>query len=144
MDNENKDKRVAKFIFVEQLSQGKFSNDLHFGYVEFHRELVPHYRDRYHQSEPKVLGGGRFIVDRDKKQVILYGSSDDYGKCDRKQLKKYLAEHSADHLFDLERIEWMRHYREFERGDERRDSDNSYWDFSDFEFVIADSEFLTL
>lgn len=144
MDTE-KDKRVAKFIFTEQLNHAKFENDIHFGYVEFHRELVPHNRDRFRQtSEPKVLGGGRFIVDREKKQIILYGSSDDYGKCNKKQLEKYLEKNGANSLFDLERIEWMRHYREFERDDERRDSDNDYWNFSDFNFVVQDSEFLTI
>ena len=90
------------------------------------------------------MGGGCFIVDREKKQIILYGSSDDYGKCNKKQLEKYLEKNGADYLFDLERIEWMRHYREFERDDERRDSDNDYWNFSDFSFVVQDSEFLTI
>lgn len=45
------------------------------GFVEFHRELASTEELAYGM----VKGGGMFKVDHDKKQILFYGKSDDFG-----------------------------------------------------------------
>lgn len=46
--------------------------------VEYHRELV--------QGGYECLGGGRFYVNQEDKEIILYDKSDDYGEASKQDI----------------------------------------------------------
>jgi len=50
-----------------------FTPDFRFGKVERHKDLVND------EEERNVLGGGMFSVDLPNKEIIMFGSSADYG-----------------------------------------------------------------
>lgn len=50
--------------------------------IEFHKELASN------QPGYQVLGGGWFHMDTDKKQIVLYGTSEDYGTPDSADVYK--------------------------------------------------------
>ena len=61
-----------KFIIVSQ--PGKVKGLLRMGMVSNHRDLVEGYE--------KVHGGGWWMRDDEKKEIVLYGSSGDFGSPD--------------------------------------------------------------
>ena len=70
--------RYFKYIVYKEDNQIK----VHFGYVEFHKDLLPSKPLNYqgYWKEPDCLGGGMFILSFDSKTIILYGDSTDFGK----------------------------------------------------------------
>lgn len=65
------------------------SNDINFkcGYVELHCHLAT--PQEYASSRDLILGGGMFEIDKDAKEIKLYGKSTDFGSVDN--LEEILA-----------------------------------------------------
>ena len=77
--------RQLKYIIYQEKGKTYFAG----GYVEFHRQLAPSKsKTSFVNYDVNILGGGKFDVDDDNKQIIFYGSSDDFGSVDKKLLKK--------------------------------------------------------
>lgn len=76
-------KRQRKFIIVKDWS-GENIN-IRIGNVFFHRDLL-------YKSDEKdnidCYGGGKWDLDYDNKTIILYGSSDDFGSPNKKDIEK--------------------------------------------------------
>jgi len=72
------------------------------GYVEFHRQLKPSSSNVFTSANSyNVLGGGKFRINDDNKQIIFYGSSDDFGSVDKKLLKKVLEDNRTSICDDI-------------------------------------------
>jgi len=134
--------KYLKYIIYQQKNETYFSG----GYVEFHRDLAPEKpRTSFVNHDVIVLGGGKFKVDDKNKQIIFYGSSDDFGSVDKKLLKKILEDYrpyvcddiwyAIEHEFKCTHDMDAYHMNEF--GDITSD-DWKYGneDFMDYEFVI--------
>lgn len=135
-------KRYLKYIIYQQKNETYFSG----GYVEFHRDLAPEKpRTSLVNHDVIVLGGGKFRVDDNNKQIIFYGSSDDFGSVDKKQLKKILEDcrpHVCDDIWYALEHEFMcTHDRDAYHMNEFGDITSDDWkyaneDFMDYKFVI--------
>lgn len=72
------------------------------GYVEFHRQLKPSSHNIFGSVDSyNVLGGGKFRIDEDNKQIVFYGSSDDFGSVDKKLLKRILDDNCISICDDI-------------------------------------------
>ena len=89
--------KQLKFIVVENWKENKL--EIVFGYVEFHRHL------RKTSMFEKILGGGKFCFDKEKKEVVLFGRSDDFGKVPDTELKKAIS--LFDDWYMLNIIMWQ-------------------------------------
>jgi hypothetical protein len=57
-----------------------YDDEIIIGRVGLHKELLPK------DSDPeKIFGGGLFTIDREKKNVHLYGKSEDFGHFDKEK-----------------------------------------------------------
>ena len=65
------------------------SNDINFkcGFVEFHSHLATPQENA--SAKSLILGGGMFEIDKDAKEIKLYGKSTDFGSVDN--LEEILA-----------------------------------------------------
>ena len=134
--------RQFKYIIYQQKNETYFSG----GYVEFHRQLAPEKpRTSFVNHDVIVLGGGKFRVDDDNEQIIFYGSSDDFGSVDKKQLKKILEDcrpHVCDDIWYALEHEFMcTHDRNAYHMNEFGDITSDDWkyaneNFMDYKFVI--------
>ena len=134
--------RYLKYIIYQQNRETYFSG----GYTEFHRDLAPEKpRTSFVNHDVVVLGGGKFRVDNKNKQIVFYGSSDDFGSVDKKQLKKILEDHRPhvcdDIWYALEHEFRCTHDRDAYHMNEFGDITSDDWkyaneDFMDYEFVI--------
>ena len=120
--------RYFKYIVYKENNELK----IHFGYVEFHKDLLPHkplnYQGYWRESE--CLGGGMFSLDFDNKIVTLYGDSSDFGKVDSKILYEVLNSEKYKIYNDL----WYAcHFAR--RDDEKYDIDDDY-EFDDWKIKI--------
>ena len=74
--------RQRKFIIVKNWS-GK-NIEIRIGYPFFHRDLL-------NKSDEKnnidCYGGGKWDIDFENKTITLYGSSDDFGKPNKKDIE---------------------------------------------------------
>ena len=134
--------RQLKYIIYQQKNETYFSG----GYVEFHRQLAPEKpRTSFVNHDVIVLGGGKFDVDDDNKQIIFYGSSDDFGSVDKKLLKKiledcrphvcddiwYALEHEFRCIHDRDDYD-MNEFGEISSPDWKYENEN----FMDYKFII--------
>lgn len=134
--------RQLKYIIYQEKGETYFAG----GYVEFHRYLAPEKpRTSFVNHDVVVLGGGKFKVDDKNKQIIFYGSSDDFGSVDKKLLKKILEDcrpHVCDDIwYAIEHEFKCTHDRDAYHMNEFGDITSDDWkyandDFMDYEFVI--------
>jgi hypothetical protein len=134
--------RQLKYIIYQQKNEKYFSG----GYVEFHRQLAPEKsRTSFVNYDVIVLGGGKFDVDDDNKQIIFYGSSDDFGSVDKKLLKKVLEDcrpHVCDDIwYALEHKFRCTHDRDDYHMNEFGEISSPDWkyeneNFMDYKFII--------
>lgn len=89
--------RQLKYIIYRENGKTYFAG----GYVEFHRQLAPKSSRNSYSYDNNVIGGGKFKIDDDNKQIIFYGSSDDFGSVDKKLLKKVLEDYWSDVCDDI-------------------------------------------
>jgi hypothetical protein len=133
--------RHLKYIIYQEKGKTYFSG----GYVEFHRQLAPSSSCNSYLHDNCVIGGGKFKIDDNNKQIIFYGSSDDFGSVDKKLLKKVLEDcrpHVCDDiLYALEhefrcthdRDDYdMNEYGEISSPDWKYENEN----FMDYKFII--------
>lgn len=75
----------------------------HFGYVYFHKQLLPSKPLNYsgYWKEPECLGGGMFMFDFENKAITLYGESSDFGKVDPNILKSIIITNKKEISNDL-------------------------------------------
>ena len=134
--------RYLKYIIYQQNRNTYFSG----GYVEFHRQLAPSKsKTSFVNYDVNILGGGKFAVDDDNKQIIFYGSSDDFGSVDKKLLKKILEDcrpHVCDDIwYALEHEFKCTHDRDSYDMNEFGEVSSPDWkyqneSFMDYKFVI--------
>ena len=60
--------KVNKFVLIDR---GNDTTEIRFGCVEMHSDLV--------SGNEKCTGGGMYAVRKDRKQILLYDKSYDYG-----------------------------------------------------------------
>ena len=129
-------KRQLKYIIYQQ------NRDIYFscGYVEFHRQLVPEKpRTSFVNYNVIVLGGGKFKVDDKNKQIIFYGSSDDFGPLDKKFLKKILEDCRTNVCDDI----WYAIEHEFRCTHDRDDYDmNEFGEISSPDWKYQNENFM--
>lgn len=90
--------RQLKYIIYQEKYKAYFAG----GYVEFHRQLVPSKpKTSFINHDVNILGGGKFKIDDDNKQIIFYGSSDDFGSVDKKLLKNILEDNRISVCDDI-------------------------------------------
>ena len=65
--------RLPKYLIIRK-KDGTYR--FVFGHVELHFELLDDWTDEC----DKVMGGGFWKIDSEKKQIILHGKSTDYGR----------------------------------------------------------------
>lgn len=134
-------KRQLKYIIYQEKGKTYFAG----GYVEFHRQLAPSSSRNSYLSDNHVIGGGKFKIDDDNKQIIFYGASDDFGSIDKKLLKKILEDcrnhvcddiwYALEHQFICthDRNDYdMNEYGEISSPDWKYQNEN----FIDYKFVI--------
>ena len=66
------------------------------GNVALHKKL------KSRQGGTRVLGGGYYEIDNERKTLKLYGGSIDFGKCTLDQVRKAKEEEFRQSLLDLE------------------------------------------
>ncbi len=133
--------RQLKYIIYKEKSKTYFSG----GYVEFHRQLAPSSIRNSYLHNNCVIGGGKFKIDDNNKQIIFYGSSDDFGSVDKKLLKKILEDcrphvcddiwYALEHQFRCthDRNDYdMNEFGEVSSPDWKYQNEN----FMDYKFVI--------
>ena len=127
--------RYLKYIIYQQNRNTYFSG----GYVEFHRQLKPS------SNNYNVLGGGKFMIDDENKQIVFYGTSDDFGSVDKKLLKKVLEDcrpNVCDDIWYAIKHEFMcTHDRDTYHMNQFGEISSPDWkyeneDFMDYKFVI--------
>ena len=133
--------RHLKYIIYQEKGKQYFSG----GYVEFHRQLVPSSSRNSYLYDNCVIGGGKFKIDDANKQIIFYGSSDDFGSVDKKLLKKVLEDcrpHVCDDIwYALEHEFRCTHDRDDYDMNEFGEVSSPDWkyqneNFMDYKFVI--------
>ena len=134
--------RYLKYIIYKQGRDTYFSG----GYVEFHRQLAPiKSRTTFVNNYVEILGGGKFKIDDKNKQIIFYGSSDDFGSVEKKYLKKILEDYRSqvcdDVWYALEHEFRCTHDRDNYHMNEFGEIDSPEWkykdeNFNDYKFVI--------
>lgn len=115
--------RERKFIIVKDWSEKNV--EIRIGYPIFHRDLL-------NKSDIKdriiCCGGGRWNLDYDNKTITLYGSSDDFGKPNKKDIETAIK-NLDDHAYW--QLEWM-----IERIFDKEFPDRDYSDLKDYKFII--------
>lgn len=86
--------RQRKYILIRN-KNGEI--ELRFGYPIYHRDLL----DRK-ENPHDCLGGGKWCIDDADMSIILYGSSDDFGTPQRKDLEKAIKDFD-----EWEHFEWV-------------------------------------
>lgn len=104
-------------------------HELSGGLVEFHADILPKEK-RY--SRNACIGGGFFKVNEDEKEITLYGSSSDFGKCSTKDLQKAIDMHGNDFKSNL----WMIMYLYYRMQGNKVNSDDL--DYMDYKITIED------
>ena len=134
-------KRQLKYIIYQEKCKTYFSG----GYVEFHRQLAPSSSRNSYLHDNCVIGGGKFKIDDNNKQIIFYGSSDDFGSVDKKLLKKILEDcrpHVCDDIwYALEHEFRCTHDRDNYNMNEFGEVSSPDWkyqneNFMDYKFII--------
>lgn len=134
-------KRQLKYIIYQEKGKTYFAG----GYVEFHRQLAPSSNRNSYLYNNNIIGGGKFKIDDDNKQIIFYGSSDDFGSVDKKLLKKVLEDcrpHVCDDIwYALEHEFRCTHNRDDYDMNEFGEVSSPDWkyqneNFMDYKFVI--------
>lgn len=97
--------------------------DLDGGYVMLHSDILPK-EERYKSNACR--GGGFFVINEDAKEIHLYGSSSDFGKCKKEDLMKAIKEHGNDFKSNLWMIMYM-YYRS--QGKKVSSDDLDYMDY---------------
>lgn len=120
--------RYFKYIVYKEDNQIK----VHFGYVEFHKDLLPskplNYRSYW--EEPDCLGGGMFSLNFDSKTITLYGDSVDFGKV-KFDILKNIINTQKDKIFnDL----WYACY--FAKKDDKKYDLGDDYEFDDWKIKI--------
>lgn len=120
--------RYFKYIVYKEDNQNK----VHFGYVEFHKDLLPTKPINYkgYWKDPDCIGGGMFSLGFDNKTIVLYGDSSDYGKVDFKILNKVI-ESEKDKIYND--IWYACHFAK--QDDKKYDLDDDY-EFNDWKIKI--------
>ena len=76
--------RQRKYILIRN-KNGEI--ELRFGYPIYHRDLL-----NRKENPHDCLGGGKWCIDDADMSIILYGSSDDFGTPQRKDLEKAIKD----------------------------------------------------
>ena len=89
--------RYFKYIVYKENGEIK----VHFGYVEFHKDLLPSKPRNYmgYWREPECLGGGMFVLNFEIKTIKLFGDSTDFGKVNLMTLNKVISD-QKDKIFN--------------------------------------------
>lgn len=90
-------KKSLKAVIV-RIKKKKKDLELRLGYVFYHRDLIC--------SGETCLGGSKWNIDEENKEVIFYGSSDDFGQMPSDKWESLVKNFKADQLnsWHLERI----------------------------------------
>ena len=115
--------RERKFIIVKD----KFGKNtkIRIGWPIYHRDLL----DKSDENEGiDCYGGGRWNLDYDNKTITLYGSSDDFGKPNKKDIETAIK-NLDDHAYW--QLEWM-----MERIFDKEFPDRDYSDLKDYKFIV--------
>lgn len=88
---------ARKFIVVKD--SGSLALTLIAGVVEYHKELVGKNR-----TKEDVVGGGRWHWDKEKKTVLFYGKSWDFGSVSQEILQTALQESYFAESFDRDTV----------------------------------------
>ena len=115
--------RQRKFIIVKDWS-GK-DIQIRIGYPIFHKDLLDKSDEK---NNIDCYGGGRWDLDYENKTITLYGSSDDFGKPDKKDIE-IAIKNIDDHKWW--QLEWT-----MERVFENEFPDRDYSDLKDYKFII--------
>ena len=133
--------RQFKYIIYQEKSKTYFAG----GYVEFHRQLAPSSNRNSYLYDNNIIGGGKFKIDDDNKQIIFYGSSDDFGSVDKNFLKRVLEDrrpHVCNDIWYAIKHEFMcTHDRDTYHMNEFGEVSSPDWkyqneNFMDYKFVI--------
>ena len=133
--------RQLKYIIYQESGKQYFAG----GYVEFHRQLAPSSSRNSYLCDNCIIGGGKFKIDDNNKQIIFYGTSDDFGSVDKKLLKKVLEDcrpHVCDDIwYALEHKFRCTHDRDDYHMNEFGEISSPDWkyeneNFMDYKFVI--------
>jgi hypothetical protein len=120
--------RYFKYIVYKENNQIK----VHFGYVSFHKDLLPskplNYRGYW--EFPECLGGGMFILSFDSKTITLYGDSSDFGKV-KSDILNNVINTQKDKIFND--LWYACHFAS--KDDEKYDLDDDY-SFDDWKIKI--------
>jgi len=115
--------RQRKFIIVKDWS-GK-NIEIRIGYPIYHRDLL-------NKSDEKnnidCYGGGYWDLDYENKTITLYGSSDDFGKPNKKDIEAAIK-NLNDHAYW--QLEWT-----MERVFDKEFPDRDYSNIKDYKFII--------
>ena len=115
--------RERKFIIVND-KFGK-NTEIRIGWPIYHRDLL----DKSDEKEGKdCYGGGRWNLDYENKTITLYGSSDDFGKPNKKDIE-IAIKNMDDHKWW--QLEWT-----MERIFDKEFPDRDYSDLKDYKFII--------
>ena len=82
--------RQRKFIITKDWF-GK-NTELRIGYPIYHRDLLSKEDDKNHID---CYGGGRWDIDFEKKEIVLYGRSDDFGAPNKKDIEEAIKNFDA-------------------------------------------------
>ena len=120
--------RYFKYIVYKEDNQIK----VHFGYVEFHKDLLPHKPLNYYGywKKPDCIGGGMFMLDFNNKTITLYGDSTDFGKVNL-QILNNVIKNQKDKIFND--LWYVCHFAK--RDDKMYDLDDDY-SFNDWKIKI--------
>ena len=121
--------RLPKYLIIRK-KDGTYR--FVFGHVELHFELLDDWTDECY----KVMGGGFWKIDPDKKQIILHGKSTDYGRPTLDAFNKAVETFTDDAVYDLEVCWAVSAPRDLEQL--HPDPADEFWRLDDYTFVNKD------
>jgi len=89
--------KFPKFIILKDIQN---QIEIRFGFVEYHHDLIKE-TDKNHAK--KCIGGGLFEIVDGRKEIWLYGESEEYGRVDLNILNKIKL--NDNHIYDLQIID---------------------------------------
>jgi len=121
--------RLPKYIIIRK-KNGAYR--FVFGYVELHFELLDDWTDEC----DKVMGGGFWRIDYEKKQIVLHGKSSDYGRPSQESINKAVETFKEDAIYDLEVFWALGAPRELQK--QHLDPADEFWRLDMFTIVNED------
>ena len=116
--------KYPKFIVLKNL-QGQI--EIRFGFVEYHNDLI---EESDNKLAKKCIGGGLFEIVDQKKEIWLYGRSEEYGKVNLNILKNIkLDDKNINDLQIIDKSYFQSDIDYFERTTK---------DFNNYKLIVKD------